>query len=300
MLQSDGKQLAALLQRLASLQVRPHSQWLQEALHIIQSQLDAFGPPHLSSSLGALAKWRHQPGDHWMAAFQQRVLTLINEDGLTTRELSDLVWGLAQLGQPPQPLFTALLHLAGSKFDVCSTSSLSDLIWAVANAQHSPGQEWLVRFAESTQQRLHAFTPHELSKCVWALARLRCHPGEEWISKFYEASAQQFRSFDSKGLSLTIWALATLGCQPTDAWLRAFEHQAEGTLKYFQAAELTCILWALSQLRRQQPHELQLGHLLRKQDTFLDLDYQLLANPKLLRFVRAQVVGPAGNRGTGA
>jgi hypothetical protein len=100
--------------------------------------------------------------------------------------------------------------------------------------------------------------------------------------------------FDTKSLSLVTWSLATLGWDPGSAWLTACEAQAACIVRSLQAAELAVTLWALSQLRQQQPHELQLGRLIRSQEDFLLLDYQLLTNPKLFKVVRKLTMGPQG------
>jgi hypothetical protein len=136
-----------------------------------------------------------------------------------------------------------------------------------------------------------------MARTLWALARLGAPPPADWLDAFLAASLAGLRGFDVKATSLTLWALATLGARPPAAWLRAFEGQAEQAARQLGAAEAATSLWALSQLTRRPPQELRLSAALRRPQKQLSrLDFELLADIRMLRVVKSMITGPAAAR----
>lgn len=306
-LQTDGSQLAQLLQKLSELQVRPHEPWLLDALDTLQPQLQQLSPQELSGCLQVFGSWSFTPPQHFMQAYHAAAQQQMQCNKLGLRHLADIAWGLAQLHNPRQLLLDEVLAAAATRMTVNSNgcistsatppAALADLIWAVAKAQVEPDDAWLNSFTAASQPLLASFTPHQLAQVVWGFARLPWQPGQHWLAAYLDAVQGQLKDFDSKSISLTAWGLATLKVEPGVRWLYTFEVQAKSTLKTLAASELACTLWALSQLKNKQPHELSLGRLVRRQDRFWEYDYSLLSNPRLLRVVRHLTLGPQqGNR----
>ncbi|WIA08946.1 hypothetical protein OEZ85_008363 [Tetradesmus obliquus] len=318
-LQTDGKQLAQLLLRLSELQVRPHQQWLTDALDTLQPQLSQLNGAELSGCLQALGTWQYAPAGAFMQAFHAATSQKLQQQALSMRHLGEITWGLAQLqdsdaAQLMGELLEAAAHImaasqpasspAGTAPDSSSNSSsnsaalscagMADLVWAVAKLQIHPGKTWMAAYEAASQQLLRSFSPHELAQVVWAFARLPYQPSEAWRGIFLEAVQARLPEFDSKSISLTAWGLATLKFTPDFRWLFNFERRAECVLSTLAAAELACTLWALSELKQKSPHKLRLGRLVRRQERFHAFDFQLLVNPRLLRVVRSLTLGPQG------
>eukprot|EP00879_Flechtneria_rotunda_P012978 GHRR01013551.1.p1 GENE.GHRR01013551.1~~GHRR01013551.1.p1 ORF type:complete len:406 (+),score=117.24 GHRR01013551.1:317-1534(+) len=316
-LQQDGHQLAQLLRRLSDLQVQPHQQWLQEVLHTLEPQLAGLTPAELSGCFKVLGSWAYTPSDQFMQQLVLAAMLHIQQQRCNIRHLGDIAWGLAKLHNPKHPLLDKVMAAASSLVmshgrssgssptaDDASkcpqhlvAGSLADLVWSVAELQHNPGQAWLDNFAAASGPLLQRFTPKELAQVVWAFDRLPYQPEQAWVDQYLAAVQDHLTEFDAKSLSLTAYGLAKLRLKPSVAsswprWLFAFERQAERTLGKLQAGELACTLWALSELKSKRAHELRLGRLVRRQEVFWPFDYQLLANPKLLRVVRSLTLGP--------
>ena len=99
--------------------------------------------------------------------------------------------------------------------------------------------------------------------------------------------------------SLTLWALATLKARPPPGWLRAFEGSAEIGVKQLGAAEAATALWALSQLTGRPPQVLRLSAALRRpQKGLSQLDYELLADIRMLRVVKSMITGGSAAAGS--
>ncbi|KAF8072851.1 hypothetical protein HT031_000511 [Scenedesmus sp. PABB004] len=318
-LQTDGRQLAQLLVRLAELQVKPHGAWLAGALEsVLTPQLASLEPDELAGAVAALAAWAYAPPPAFMAALTAATRAALAGGTLRLSHVAQLAWSLAQLQAPAQPLLDDLVAAAGAMLrddalhelrandgadaaGVCPVA-LADLLWALVKLEHAPGAAWLDAFAAAARPRLHAFTPPQLAQLVWAVARTpHWAPEREWMLDFLNAVQAQLPDFDSKSISLTAWGLATLAAtergaefRPSTRFLWRFELAAEAVLGDLAAAELACTLWALSSLKSKRAHELRLGRLVRRQTSFRGYDYQVLTNPRLLRLVRTLTLGPAG------
>lgn len=176
---------------------------------------------------------------------------------------------------------------------------MADLAWAIARLQHRPLDDaWLPTFFAATAPRLRAFAPDQAARTLWALARLGAVPPAGWVEAFLEAALANLRGLDVKSMSLTLWALATLtgmgaAPRPGRAWLRALEAHAEAGARQLGAAEAATALWALSQLTGRPPQELRLAAALRRPAPRLSqLDFELLADIRMLRVVKRMITGP--------
>jgi len=138
----------------APVQVRPHQQWLQDALDTLEPQLMALAPTELSSCLQVLGQWGFTASKSFMQQFHAAAQQHLQHKQLSSRNIASMVWALAQLNNPQQPLLEELLQAAGSMLaadvhrgqqlqqqtcDPQLPSSLADLVWAVAKLQHHPG-----------------------------------------------------------------------------------------------------------------------------------------------------------------
>jgi hypothetical protein len=190
--------------------VRPHQQWLSDALDTLQPQLGQLDGAELSGCLQALGTWQYAPANAFMQAFHAATSQQLQQQVLSMRHLGEIAWGLAQLqdsnaAQLMAELLEAAAQLmsasepssstAGAAADSRSTSSstalsragMADLVWAVAKLQIHPGKTWMAAYEAASLQLLRTFTPHELAQVVWAFARLPYQPSEAWRGVFLEA-----------------------------------------------------------------------------------------------------------------
>ncbi|GBF92080.1 hypothetical protein Rsub_04427 [Raphidocelis subcapitata] len=239
-MQRDAREITSLLLQLSRLDVRPHNQFLEEALAVVQEQLPTLGAAELCACMRALASWGYAPPAPQLAALEARSLEAIARGGFSPKQLSEMAWCLAQLGLRQRPLLPVILTGVESAMRTPSPSdpkpipaeALADVIWAAARLQHEPlDAAWLAAFFETSRPRMREFTPSQSARTLWALARLQVVPPALWMESFLAAALAGLRGLDIKSLSLTLWALATLcglGAQkPTRGWLAAFEGHAE-------------------------------------------------------------------------
>ncbi|KAI8469390.1 MAG: hypothetical protein J3K34DRAFT_522166 [Monoraphidium minutum] len=303
-LQTDARQLAALLPQLARLEVRPHAQWLEEALSVVERQAAALGPDELCGFMHALASWGFHPGPGLLAAVEGAALGIIAARGFSGRQLAELAWAYAQLSLPRGPVLAAVLSESEALMleGTCPPEAMADLLWAMARLQHAPLEpRWLSAFYAASAPRLREFDAQQMARAAWALARLGAAPPAAWVDGFLAASLAGLRGFDVKSTSLTLWALATLKARPGAAWLRAFEGAAESQAKHLGAAEAATALWALSQLTGRPPQELRLSAALRRPQRGLSqLDYELLSDLRMLRVVKSMITGNTSGGGAGS
>lgn len=306
-LQKDAHQLAQLLLQLSRLEVRPHAQWLREALDEVQRQMPLLPEEDVCACMRALSSWGHAPGAELLEAVEARALSGIARGSFTTRQMAELAWTYAQLGLKHRPLLPVILTAAEADMRAPNTScppeAMADLLWSMARLQHQPvDARWLSAFYSASRGRLREFDAQQMARAVWALARLGAVPPAEWMDAFLASSLANLRGFDVKSTSLTLWALATLsglGCprRPSGVWLAAFEGQAELGVRQLGAAEAATSLWALSQLMGKPPQRLRLSAALRRpQPGLSQLDFELLSDIKMLRVVRSMITpAPAAN-----
>jgi hypothetical protein len=184
------------------LQVRPHQQWLSDALDTLQPQLSQLNGAELSGCLQALGTWQFSPPNAFMQAFHAATSQQLQQQGLSMQHLGEIAWSLAQLqdsnaAQLMGELLEAAAYIMAASKPVPSNSSsssaalsragMADLVWAVAKLQIHPGKTWMVAYEAASQQLLPSFTPHELAQVVWAFARLPYQPGDAWRGLFLQA-----------------------------------------------------------------------------------------------------------------
>jgi hypothetical protein len=97
-MQKDARQLTQLLSQLARLEVRPHAQWLEEALSVVEGQMPLLNADDLCGCMRALAAWGWSPSTGLLAALEGRAAEAISRGGFSARQLGELAWTYAQLG----------------------------------------------------------------------------------------------------------------------------------------------------------------------------------------------------------
>jgi hypothetical protein len=212
----------------ASLQVRPHQQWLSDALDTLQPQLNQLNGAELSGCLQALGTWQYAPPHAFMQAFHAATSQQLQQQALSMQHLGEIAWSLAQLqdsnaAQLMGELLEAAAHIMAASRPPASTSAatpansssssstalsragMADLVWAVAKLQIHPGKTWMAAYEAASQQLLPSFTPHELAQVVWAFARLPHKPGDAWRVLFLAAvQVRQRRSCSLLVLQLRV------------------------------------------------------------------------------------------------
>jgi hypothetical protein len=185
--------------------VRPHQQWLSDALDTLHPQLSQLNGAELSGCLRALGTWQYAPPNSFMQAFHAATSQQLQQQALSMQHLGEIAWSLAQLqdsnaAQLMGELLEAAAHIMTTPANRSSSSSnnssssaalsragMADLVWAVAKLQIHPGKTWMVAYEAASQQLLPSFTPHELAQVVWAFARLPYQPGDAWRGLFLQA-----------------------------------------------------------------------------------------------------------------
>lgn len=95
-----------------------------------------------------------------------------NLTDFTDRELANLLWSLAVLGQQPAWLLDNLLTCSSDNFDKYSSTSLHLVIWSLGKLSYVPNDAWLQSYLRSAQANFFKFTTSELANILWAMARL--------------------------------------------------------------------------------------------------------------------------------
>jgi hypothetical protein len=92
---------------------------------------------------------------------------------LSDRELANLLWGFAVLGQTNSWVLDPLLeHSSAGGFAGYSAGSMHLLVWSLGKLSHTPSAAWLDAFLTGAQSHFFRFGPTELANIIWALAKL--------------------------------------------------------------------------------------------------------------------------------
>lgn len=149
----------------------------------------------------------------------------LNLTDFNDRELANLMWSLAVLGQQPHWLMDNLLSCSATHFDAYSASSLHLVAWSLGRLGYAPSEPWLRAFMAAAQANFFKFTPSELANVIWALARMGVELPSMWLDNFLMVAQWRFPSFGARQLSIVAWSAATLGHRPQQDWLLCFEEQ---------------------------------------------------------------------------
>ncbi|GFR46652.1 hypothetical protein Agub_g8263 [Astrephomene gubernaculifera] len=319
------KQLADAVWCFAQHEVKPTPELMHAVAQEIHSKLLQFRAQDLSNTLWAFAMLKYQPTEQWWRDFERQVYG--NLPDLTDRQLANLLWGFAVLERRPAPeppaadapqegiaaaaasgtvaecspaspscsdrpgwvLGPLLARSCAGGFSGFSAGSLHLLVWSLGKLHHAPPAVWLGGFLAAAEAHFFRFTPTELANIVWALAKLGSSVPSAWLDKLLLVAQWRFPSFPARLLSIVAWSTATLSHRPQQEWLLCFEEQVRAKFLDFSGHELACVAWALRRFGYPTRHN-AVFYMLQKQQRFLDADFEVLSNPKLLR----QVLGWRG------
>ncbi|GLI62530.1 hypothetical protein VaNZ11_005188 [Volvox africanus] len=176
-----------------------------------------------------------------------------------------------------------LAHSCAGGFAGYSASSLHLLVWSLGKLHYTPPAVWLETFLKATEAHFFRFTPTELANIIWALAKLGAQLPSEWLDKLLLVTQWRFPSFPVRLLSIVAWSTATLNHRPQPEWLMCFEEQVRAKFLDFSGHELACVAWSLRRFGY-STRDNAVFYMLQKQQSFLAADFEILSNPKLLRF----------------
>jgi hypothetical protein len=77
----------------------------------------------------------------------------------TDREMANLMWSLAALGQQPTWLLDNLLSCTADNFENYSATSLHLVIWSLGKLSYVPNDVWLSSYLKAAQAKFFKFTP---------------------------------------------------------------------------------------------------------------------------------------------
>eukprot|EP00197_Chlamydomonas_leiostraca_P010643 CAMPEP_0202869518 /NCGR_PEP_ID=MMETSP1391-20130828/12497_1 /ASSEMBLY_ACC=CAM_ASM_000867 /TAXON_ID=1034604 /ORGANISM="Chlamydomonas leiostraca, Strain SAG 11-49" /LENGTH=426 /DNA_ID=CAMNT_0049549845 /DNA_START=24 /DNA_END=1304 /DNA_ORIENTATION=+ len=278
------KQLADAIWGFAKQGLQPAQDLMDAIAAEVQSKLEHFRSQDLSNTIWALAVLKYQPSEEWWGAFERQVYNNITD--FTDRDMANLMWSLAMLDHKPVWVLGPLLASASDTFPTFSPNALHLVGWACGKLGYCPGPEWLEAYLKASQASFFQLSPTEMSNIVWALAKLGHKLPAKWLDSFLMVAQWRFPSFSAKTLSVVAWAVAALGHTPSQEWLVSFEHQVREKFNDFSGQELACIAWALRRFGYTHEHN-AVFYMLQRQDQFLEADYEILANSRLLSTVLA-------------
>lgn len=117
---------------------------------------------------------KYQPSASWWLSFERQVFVSVPE--FTDRELANLLWGFAVLGQHSSWIMDSLLSVsAANNFGNYSATSLHLMVWSLGKLNYMPSEAWMTGFLKQAQNNFFKFTPTELANIIWALAKLGEH-----------------------------------------------------------------------------------------------------------------------------
>ncbi|PNH07899.1 Tbc2 translation factor, chloroplastic, partial [Tetrabaena socialis] len=298
------KQLADAVWCFAQHEIKPTAELMDAVAQEIHSKLAQFRAQDLSNTLWAFATLKYQPTEPWWQDFERQVYGALTD--LTDRQLANLLWAFAVLERRPSPaapgvqegtsvgpcstesrgwvLEPLLAHSCARGFSGYTAGSLHLLVWSLGKLDHAPPAVWLEGFLPVAEANFFRFTPTELTNIIWALAKLGADLPCPWMDKLLMVAQWRFPSFPARLLSIVAWSTATLNHRPQQEWQMCFEEQVRSKFLDFSGHELACVAWSLRRFGYSTKNNL-VFYLLQKQQRFLDVDFDVLSSPKLLRQV---------------
>lgn len=191
------------------------------------------------------------------------------------------MWALAVLDHRPKWILDSVLSHALDNFSSYSANSLHLLIWSLGKLGHAPSEEWMSEFQRTSQAAFFQFTPSEMANVIWAFAKLGTKLPNLWMDNFLMVAQWRFPSFSANLLSILVWSTAMLEHQPSQEWMLCFEQQVREKFDEFSGQELACIAWALRRFGYTGDSN-AVFYMLERQEGFKEVDFEILANSKLL------------------
>jgi hypothetical protein len=245
----------------------------------VHGKLHKFRSQDLSNTIWALAVLKYQPPAQWWDEFERQVYKNLTE--FNGRELSNLLWAFAILEHSPVWIMDSLLSHALDSLPSYSANSLHLLIWSLGKMGHMPSPEWVKEFQRASQACFFQFTPPEMANIIWAFARLGIKLPDMWLDNFLMVAQWRFPSFSAKLLSILVWGAAMLEHKPSQEWMLCFEQQVREKFNDFSGQELSCVAWALRRFGYSGESN-AVFYMLHQQESFREVDFEILSNSKLL------------------
>jgi len=288
------KQLADAIWGFAKQNLRPSAELMQVVAQEVRSKLEHFKSQDLSNTIWALAVLKYQPDESWWEEFERQVYKNLTD--FSGRELANLMWSLAILDHRPVWILDSVLSHAVDQMPNYSANCLHLLVWSVGKLGHTPSNEWMSQFMRVSQASFFQFTPSEMANIIWALAKLGQKLDAMWLDNYLMVAQWRFPSFSAKLLSILVWSTAMLDHRPSREWLLCFEEQVREKFNDFSGQELACIAWALRKFGYTGESN-AVFYMLERQERFLQVDFEILGNPKLLNQVLTWRSGSSGRNG---
>lgn len=107
----------------------------------------------------------------------------------TVVELGALAWACGRLQLPLGPQFwTAVAASAQRLFPQAKSRHFAMIAAGLAGGGHCPGEPWLERFEEASEDILPTFADHELACVALAFTQMGHQPGPRWLAAFSAAA----------------------------------------------------------------------------------------------------------------
>ena len=272
-------QLAEAIWGFAKRGQRPSDDFMSIVASEVHGKLHKFRSQDLSNTIWALAVLKYQPSAPWWEEFERQVYKNLTE--FNGRELSNLLWAFAILEHSPGWIMDSLLSHALDSLPCYSANSLHLLIWSLGKMGHMPNQEFIKEFQKASQACFFQFTPPEMANIIWAFARLGIKLPDMWLDNFLMVAQWRFPSFSAKLLSILVWGAAMLEHRPSQEWMLCFEQQVREKFNDFSGQELSCVAWALRRFGCSGESN-AVFYMLHQQESFREVDFEILSNSKLL------------------
>jgi len=191
--------------------------------------------------------------DSWLTALYNATAPVLPQ--MPGEALSQLAWGLGQMGVTPPPAWADALALAAAALVNSQASSsnsggqvsglqITNVLWALAQWQHRPGEDTMRALMGAAQHHCltpgGGGTPTDLSTLLWSAGRLGYLPDESWLDDWLTAADGCMRAgryspshYVTAALELGRW-----GVVPAAAWRDTFYRSSkdrcvemEGTLR---------------------------------------------------------------------
>lgn len=229
----NAQDVSMCLYAAAVLGLQVSEQQVGVLLGAAAAQLQLAAPQAVANTLWAVATLQNRPHEQWLSLVEERCCLILQQQqqqqqhsaGFSTKGLHQLLWSMAKLQWVPEQRFLDLFWAASaSQLPHMTPHGSSGLLWAAASLEVQPPQDWMQRWFQHTQQQLAGgeFGDQDVANALWALVRLSglaVRPGASWLGAALDATGRVLPAAGSQELAVTLWALAKLGVRPPQDWM---------------------------------------------------------------------------------
>jgi len=205
-----------------------------------------------------------------------RALMLAEE--MDPHSLTNVFWGLANMGVAPKPQLTsALCKRAAVTWSNFKPQNIAMLLWSFSKLETQPPAEVLGFLLKRAVKVCPEFTPSDVANYLYGLAKLNIKADEQLTQALEKRVVEIAPQLKPQDLSNVLWSYATMGLEPSPGMGEVISKRMKSMTGESNQFAIVTFLWACAKLKTTVAPEISSALIQKMVQVEGDMDLQSLS-----------------------